>query len=624
MPVTEVVHHPLVSETAQDRELYHKQYTMHGLQELQTIIYNDPSVSNSGAYFTIKPPLGNTLVDRNILLELTVTVQLPGAGGFGSHFCPKSMPANRMIDTCNLKINSSSVLSEPGRYLSVLSQYKTNQEFIKKFRSLSPTEPDIFNRYENYDLNGSINYVQNGVNPKPAAPGAVTTALLALDYANNPYSPFRNASQSGQEFEPRGAFPFSYDAATRTRTYVFTEPLLNPFCMPRENTAVAHVTDISLQLNFTSNLDRAFSGVWSFTGNPYTPAGGAGNLAGAYNQSYAAATTNLDPLQGGFAAGLTYTITKARLITKVATASIPLSVKQYVNYNEFQFNFQTLGKNDGTAGGFSGGAITSTFNAVRLPCIPSHIYIFARPQPSSQKRFTADAFLAIQSISITCMNKTGILSAMTPQQLYNISAENGINMSWNQWSKRVGSILCLAFGKDIVQLLPGVNETLDFSFTITMKDTTHYDTTGAIVPQVNMGDEGATLLTATNDTSITWELCMLSVFPASMTVSEGMAIKQIGISPAEAQDAINAGPSMETLNEVNQAVGGGFSDWLNRNSHKAWTGVKKYAGPVAQAANALAAANPALAPMAQAANMVSSAVGSGSYRRTRGGGLLLN
>ena len=69
MPVTEVVHHPLVSETAQDRELYHKQYTMNGLQELQTIVYNDPSVSNSGAYFTIRPPVGNTLVDRNLLLE---------------------------------------------------------------------------------------------------------------------------------------------------------------------------------------------------------------------------------------------------------------------------------------------------------------------------------------------------------------------------------------------------------------------------------------------------------------------------------------------------------------------------------------------------------------------------
>jgi len=288
------------------------------------------------------------------------------------------------------------------------------------------------------------------------------------------------------------------------------------------------------------------------------------------------------------------------------------------------FSTQAIGQNNGSNGLFSSGKISATFNTVRLPCIPTHVYIFARPQPSSQTRYNADAFLSIEKISITCMNKSGILSAMSQQQLYNISVENGVNMSWGQWSNRVGSILCLAMGKDIVQLLPGVVETLDFSFNIIMKDTTHYDTTGIVVPQVYANDAGATLGTATNDTSINWELCMLSVFPSTLTVSEGMAVKQQGISPAEAQDAIDAGPSMETLAEVNQAIGGGFSDWMNRNSHKAWTGVKKYAGPVAQAANALAAANPALGPLAAGANMLSAATGSGSHRRTRGGGLLLN
>ncbi len=59
-----------------------------------------------------------------------------------------------------------------------------------------------------------------------------------------------------------------------------------------------------------------------------------------------------------------------------------------------------------------------------LAYLACHVYIFARPQPSSQTRYNADAFLAIDKISITCMNKTGILSAMSQQQLYNISAEN--------------------------------------------------------------------------------------------------------------------------------------------------------------------------------------------------------
>ena len=64
---------------------------------------------------------------------------------------------------------------------------------------------------------------------------------------------------------------------------------------------------------------------------------------------------------------------------------------------------------------------------------------------------------------------------MTQQQLYNISVENGINMSWGQWSQRVGSILCLAMGKDVVQLLPGVKELMDITFNINMTNTTYFD-----------------------------------------------------------------------------------------------------------------------------------------------------
>ena len=114
------------------------------------------------------------------------------------------------------------------------------------------------------------------------------------------------------------------------------------------------------------------------------------------------------------------------------------------------------------------------------------------------------------------------------------------------------------------------------------------------------------------------------VTPSSITLEDGRSVTVHGISSQEAQDAMDQGPSMQTLKDVNQAIGGSFSDWIDRNSRKTWTGVKRYAGPIANAANALAAANPALAPLAVGANMVSSAVGSGGRRRTRGGGLLLN
>ncbi len=224
-----------------------------------------------------------------------------------------------------------------------------------------------------------------------ANPAEINDAvLLAGNYiwGHNPQSPFRNSTQCTEDYEPRGAFPYTTDVdadGNIYRDYVFTEPLLNPFCMPRENTAVAHVTDISCQLNFTSNIQRAFSSIYSFTYLTATD----NAYANAYNQ------TTVAGAKAAQGANITYSIRAAKLYVKVATASIPLSIKQDVNYNEFQFNAMTLGKNAGTGNFNSSGVVSGfTFNTVRLPCIPSHVYIFARPQPSSQTRFNADAFLA--------------------------------------------------------------------------------------------------------------------------------------------------------------------------------------------------------------------------------------
>ncbi len=85
----ELVHHPLLSHTAMDRETYQKSYVMSGLQELQTIAVTDSSISAaastpSQAYFNLKPSYGS-LVDRNILLELTVKV-VTSANSFGDYF----------------------------------------------------------------------------------------------------------------------------------------------------------------------------------------------------------------------------------------------------------------------------------------------------------------------------------------------------------------------------------------------------------------------------------------------------------------------------------------------------------------------------------------------------------
>jgi hypothetical protein len=96
-----------------------------------------------------------------------------------------------------------------------------------------------------------------------------------------------------------------------------------------------------------------------------------------------------------------------------------------------------------------------------------------------------DSFLKIKGINIKYNNQTGLLSGFTPNQLYRISSENGVNMSQQEWNGSVmksgnsssipliGSVLLLQFGKDI-QLkdteAPGTAGRYDFSFSLDIEN----------------------------------------------------------------------------------------------------------------------------------------------------------
>ena len=56
-----------------------------------------------------------------------------------------------------------------------------------------------------------------------------------------------------------------------------------------------------------------------------------------------------------------------------------------------------------------------------------------------------------------------------------MSADMGINLSHDQFARRVGSIVCVGLGYQIPGLLPGLRENIDFSFQATLTNTTYFD-----------------------------------------------------------------------------------------------------------------------------------------------------
>ena len=83
-----------------------------------------------------------------------------------------------------------------------------------------------------------------------------------------------------------------------------------------------------------------------------------------------------------------------------------------------------------------------TSNNLQLNMIPDKLIIFCRRSNSSMDTSYSDSFLTITGVNINFNNNAGLLSSMTPEQLYKASVQSGLkNMSWSEFS---GITTCVA------------------------------------------------------------------------------------------------------------------------------------------------------------------------------------
>lgn len=87
----------------------------------------------------------------------------------------------------------------------------------------------------------------------------------------------------------------------------------------------------------------------------------------------------------------------------------------------------------------------------RLGMIPKYMMLFCQPSDSlaHYNKNTANGFLEIVSINVKWNNENSLLVNATQQDLYQISRRNGINMSFEQWKTKRGSVVMIEFGRDL-------------------------------------------------------------------------------------------------------------------------------------------------------------------------------
>jgi hypothetical protein len=88
-------------------------------------------------------------------------------------------------------------------------------------------------------------------------------------------------------------------------------------------------------------------------------------------------------------------------------------------------------------------------NNIQLNSIPQRMLIFIDEPDSEAKVTKSDTFCSIENVNISFDNRDSLLAAAQPIDLYNIAAKNNTNLTWAEWSRDVGSVLCLNFGEDI-------------------------------------------------------------------------------------------------------------------------------------------------------------------------------
>lgn len=88
-------------------------------------------------------------------------------------------------------------------------------------------------------------------------------------------------------------------------------------------------------------------------------------------------------------------------------------------------------------------------NNTQLTSIPKRVILFVRERDNDRNYTRPDCYARINNIQINWDNKNDLLASALPRDLYRMSVEAGLKMSWSQWNDFAGSIVVVDFASQI-------------------------------------------------------------------------------------------------------------------------------------------------------------------------------
>ena len=226
-------------------------------------------------------------------------------------------------------------------------------------------------------------------------------------------NPLADYGENSSEMS-RGGFPITIAPDGLSFRCELTEPLfLSPFLSGQdEDEGMVNINQLNLSLRWVQLTSRVLC--HSSAGNAITA------VSASFYQAPEVLVNYISPM-------ITY----------------PLPTVQTFPYSKLQQYIKPVGNF------VAGSSQTLISDSIKLSLIPHRMYAYVRHARSSSDYTVADSFAKISRMSVLWNNQSGLLSTASEQELFDISSRNDSNLSYPQWDKYRGSVMCVEFGKDI-------------------------------------------------------------------------------------------------------------------------------------------------------------------------------
>ena len=498
----EILFEPRLGQVDDQEKTY---LVQRGGQSIQYYPFTAQSSSNSSIVFKCDPPSFDTIIDRNAIIRVPVTIVVAGSNPTGNGMfvdggCSlRAYPFSSCVQSLTCNINGQSITQQVADIVHVLSRYNNDPISRSAFGSIFPNTLDVNQSYAE-------------------GTGSQNTPLSSYD------------SSVPGVYIPRGAYPINLTA--------------------NDDTGFTFTTDIYEYVNISPFYHRNQQGI--------------GGLANVRNLTFNYQLANLarmlsinTTLPGGSVLAINnvnVTIGTPTMYMGFVTPPEGFRIPRTINYNYHDLSFYSNSFGTNLAAGSSQ---QYNSNVLQFAQLPERVYLCVRRSDAfinanvTSQVSTTDTFARINSININFNNVDDIQSATTPIDLYTQSVRNGCSMSWAEWNGNsvvagtdfastqvrgcVGGVVCLEFAKDLpLRNYDAVGMSKSWNFQVTMN------------------------VTNTSSVAYTPQLVIVAQYDGILTLeAPGQAQLTLGfITP---QDVANAKPSSMSFNTIQKLNGGGPS-----------------------------------------------------------------